>query len=143
VAALGLFEQASVAMLEIKGTSHVGARVSDRARAVAFYEKLGFVLRYTDPHEPVLVLRNADGVEVNLIVNAAAADRPSNVLMDVKEKYTGWTHVAWRVASIERTVQALRDAGIEITEGPKRLDKGVSCFIRDPDRNVIELRQED
>jgi len=130
-------------MLEIKGTSHVGARVSHRARAVAFYEKLGFELRYTDPHEPVVVLRNGDGVEVNLIVNAAEADRPSNVLMDVPEKYAGWTHVAWRVASIERTVLALREAGIEITEGPKRLGNGVSCFIRDPDRNVIELRQED
>jgi len=130
-------------MLEIAGVSHVGARVSNRARAVAFYEKLGFELRYTDPHEPVVVLRNREGVEINLIVNAPEADRPSNVLMDVPEKHPGWTHVAWRVSSIEKTVLALGAAKIPITEGPKRLGNGVSCFIRDPDRNVIELRQED
>jgi lactoylglutathione lyase len=130
-------------MLEITGFSHVGARVGDRERAVAFYQKLGFELRYTDPHEPVVVLRNRDGVEINLIVNAAETDRPSNVLMDVPQKHAGWTHVAWQVSSIEKTVAALAAAGIEITEGPKRLGNGVSCFIRDPDRNVIELRQED
>lgn len=130
-------------MLEIKGVSHVGARVSDRERAVAFYQELGFELRYTDPHEPVVVLRNRDGVEINLIVNATLAGRPSNVLMDVPHKHAGWTHVAWLVTSIEATTAALAAAGIEITEGPKRLGNGVSCFVRDPDRNVIELRQED
>jgi len=130
-------------MLEIKGVSHVGARVSDRERAVAFYQKLGFELVYTDPHEPVVVLRNRDGVEVNLIVNAGASDRPSNVLMDIPQKHAGWTHVAWLVSSIEETALALGAARIEITEGPKRLGSGVSCFVRDPDRNVIELRQED
>ena len=130
-------------MLQLKGVSHVGARVSDRERAIAFYRKLGFELVYTDPHEPVVVLRNQAGVEINLIVNAKQNDRASNVLMDIAEKHAGWTHVAWLVSSIEATALALSAAGIEITEGPKRLGNGVSCFVRDPDRNVIELRQED
>jgi len=42
---------------------------------------------------------------------------------------------------MDRTVEELKALGIEITEGPVRLGSGMSVFIRDPDRNVIELRE--
>jgi len=129
-------------VLEISGFSHVGVRVADAERAREFYAKLGFELCYTDAKDPVLVLRNATGVEINLIVNAVREADARNVLMDVPVKHAGFTHVAWSVASIDQTVSALKAAGIGITEGPVRLGDGVSCFIRDPDRNVIELREE-
>jgi lactoylglutathione lyase len=128
--------------LEIEGFSHVGIRVADAERACAFYAAFGFRLHYTDAKDPVLVLRNPAGVELNLIVNAARDAEAKNVLMDVPEKHAGITHFALRVASIERAVLGLRAAGIAITEGPVRLGDGVSCFVRDPDRNVIELREE-
>ena len=127
---------------EIAGFSHVGIRVADAEQACAFYEKLGFVLHYTDKKDPVLVLRNAAGVELNLIVNAVRRGEATNVLMDVPEKHAGITHFALRVPSIERTVAALGEAGIALTEGPVPLGDGISCFVRDPDRNVIELREE-
>lgn len=128
-------------MIRIVAVDHIGLRVADAKRSLAFYAQLGFSPVYYDEHDPVIVVRNDAQVEINFIVNAKAGD-PSNVLMDVPEKHAGYTHVALRVASIEETARTLAELGITITEGPKRLGDGLSLFVRDPDRNVIELRQE-
>ena len=128
--------------MRIDSVHHIGIRVSDERRAVSFYEKLGFRVVYRDPHEPVLVLETDAGVELNLIVNAAPGFDGKNRLMDVPEKVPGFTHVALRVASIEEAVAWASRAGIAITDGPKRLGSGISLFFRDPDANVIELRQD-
>jgi len=129
-------------MIRVVAVDHIGIRVADAQRSLAFYRRLGFAPVYYDEHDPVIVVRNEANVEINFIVNANPEHEPSNVLMDVPEKHAGYTHVALRVASIEDTVRALGDLGIAITEGPKRLGDGMSLFVRDPDRNVIELRQQ-
>ncbi len=127
-------------MIPVEGFNHIGIRVSDGARAVAFYRQLGFEPFFWDEHDPVVIARNEAGTEINLIVNANDANEGRNVLMDEPKKYAGHTHVAFDVASIEETVAALAEAGIPITEGPVVLGPGTSLFVRDPDGNVIELR---
>ncbi len=127
--------------IEIVGVDHIGIRVFDAARSEAFYAKLGFELVYSNAEAKVRILRNAQGVEINLIVNADASGEASNVLMDVPTKHTGYTHVALRVASVEATARALEALSIPISDGPVRLGNGVSLFVRDPDLNVIELRE--
>ncbi len=127
----------------ISAVSHVGIRVLDGARSEAFYDKLGFRVLARFPEGSVVILKNAAGVEINLIVNAVAAHDGTNVLMDDDlPKRAGYTHVAFAVDSIEDTVRKLGELGIEISGGPERLGPGLSLFVRDPDRNVIELRQE-
>lgn len=130
-------------MLSFAKWDHVGIRVSDRARAVAFYEKLGFAEVAHHPGPQVTLLRTPAGLEINLISNSTRAPLAldHNVLMDQPELLPGITHVALRVESISDTMAALSDAGIPLSGGPEQLGDGISIFVRDPDRNVVEMRE--
>jgi lactoylglutathione lyase len=124
----------------IERVDHIGIRVRDFERAMAFYRALGFELRHRVDFDDVAIIRNDRGVEINLILNAKE-DEP-NILMDVPVKHAGYTHVALHVASVKQTIDVLKANDIKITQGPVSFgeDGGVSIFVRDPDRNVIELR---
>jgi catechol 2,3-dioxygenase-like lactoylglutathione lyase family enzyme len=126
----------------ITGVDHIGIRVSDTQRALAFYGALGFDLVLKVEYDAVAILRNAHGVELNLILNANDLNGGRNILMDAPVKYPGYTHVALRVASVAQAMNALARHGIPISQGPVSFgaDGHVSVFVRDPDRNVVELR---
>ena len=128
--------------ITIEQVDHIGIRVRDFDTALAFYGVLGFKLAVKITYDAVAIIRNDVGVEINLILNGNAGDPQKNILMDVPEKYPGYTHVALRVASVSDTINALNEHGIVITQGPVSFgrDGHVSVFVRDPDRNVIELR---
>jgi lactoylglutathione lyase len=131
--------------IEIAAVDHIGVRVHDLDRAMKFYAVLGFTLEHKATNDAVAVVRNAEGVELNLVYNANADAGGNNILMDVREKYPGYTHVALRVRSIRSTIEVLRTHGVRITQGPVSFgrDGHVSVFVRDPDLNVIELRGRD
>jgi lactoylglutathione lyase len=129
-------------MKEIVGINHVGIRVTNLEQAREFYEQLGFVF-VVGPigPEPVAIMEHPSGININFIVNADARIA-KNILMDVTERYPGYTHIALDVNNIETIQENLNQLGIEITEGPITLpDGGVMLFIRDQDRNVIEFHQ--
>ncbi len=128
-------------MILIEKFDHLGIRVTDKARALAFYASLGFEIDHESDFDAVVIIRNAVGVELNLIVNGMDRGGGKNILMDVPEKHPGLTHVAFRVTDMNRTIAVLKETGTAITQGPVTFGDGhVSVFVRDPDRNVIELR---
>ena len=111
-------------MLDIVQVDHIGIRVSDRDVSLAFYAQLGFRALHDggfDQGHPV-ILQHPSGVVVNLL-GPSMAGAARNVLMDEPDKYSGYTHVALRVASLEATQTALAAAGIEITGGPDPLQR--------------------
>ena len=64
------------------------------------------------------------------------------MLMDIPEKYTGYTHVALEVTDMQSTQAYLESINYEVTEGPIVTPDGASfIFIRDPDKNVIEFHK--
>ncbi len=129
-------------MINIDRVDHIGIRVADLDRAMTFYRIFGFEEVRAADNDDVVVMRNVQDVEINIIFNANNANDDKNILMDVPDKYPGYTHVAFRVTSIAETVAALNENGIEITQGPVAFgaDGHVSVFLRDPDRNTLELR---
>jgi lactoylglutathione lyase len=132
-------------VIEISRVDHVGVRVQDLDRAMKFYGLLGFRLHAKAANDAVAIVRNEHDVELNLVYNANADAGGRNILMDVGEKYPGYTHLALRVSSIKAAIEALRANNIRITQGPVSFgrDGHVSVFVRDPDMNVVELRGRD
>jgi len=127
-------------MLNIQKIDHVGIRINDVKVSIAFYESLGFQKTldagFKDGH-PVIMCHPC-GVTLNLL-GPGNQDQDVNILMDVDEKYAGYTHIALRIESLADTRKTLKELDIEIT-GSFHFGESMSAvFIRDPDRNVIEL----
>ncbi len=129
-------------MKQITGINHIGVRVRSLEKARAFYEQLGFefIVGPVGP-EPVAVMLHPSGVNINFILNATSDASVSNVLMDLPEKHTGFTHIALEVDDLEAVQQQLAAREIPITETVELPDGAILIFIRDPDGNVIELHK--
>ncbi|WP_114286707.1 VOC family protein [Candidatus Halocynthiibacter alkanivorans] len=126
-------------MLDIRNFDHIGIRISDRDASVAFYELLGFELVADggfDEGHPLVMLHPA-GININLL-GLATAKAGTNILMDEAEKYPGITHLAVKVKDAEATEAFVTQNGIAIT-GRREFRGTSTIFIRDPDRNVLEL----
>lgn len=129
-------------MKEITRINHVGLRVKDLQTSRQFYEKLGFefLVGPVGP-EPVAIMEHPSGVNINFILNSTD-EKPTNVLMDIPDKHTGYTHIALEVTDLGSVQEFLKQNEITITEGPVTTPDGAMLiFIRDPDENVIEFHK--
>ncbi len=126
-------------MLNIESVNHIGIRIRDKDVSVAFYQSLGFDYVSDAGFEAghPIIMRHPCGVVINLLGPADVQDG-KNILMDVEKKHPGITHVALTVTSLEDAKVLLRAHDIPLT-GSFSFNGMSAIFIRDPDRNVIEL----
>lgn len=129
-------------MREITRIHHVGLRVRDLNLTRAFYEQLGFkfIMGPVDP-EPVAVMEHPSGININFILNASKDAFEKNILMDVPEKDTGFTHISLEITDRDQVEKRLAKLDVLITETVELDDGSVFFFIRDPDGNVIEFHK--
>jgi lactoylglutathione lyase len=126
----------------IMAYDHIGIRVSDKPRAMAFYQALGFVESDDFPLYEANEMLSADGVRINLIFNGARQPDAHNVLLDAPVKLPGMTHPAFVVDNLAALQAWLGEQGIRITQGPHAIGpRRIALFIRDPDGNVLEFNQ--
>lgn len=126
-------------MLKILNVDHVGIRVSDKTRSMRFYEEFGYRLisdtGFQQGH-PV-IMQHPSGLVLN-ILGPATEQSGVNILMDIDEKHPGYTHVALHIESVKDAEKLMEELGITIT-GRHKFNEINTIFIRDPDRNVVEL----
>jgi catechol 2,3-dioxygenase-like lactoylglutathione lyase family enzyme len=121
---------------------HIGIRVSDMNRSMAFYQALGFVETARFARYEANEMLSADGVRINLIFNATRAPEAHNVLLDAPIKLPGITHPAFITDDLQALQTWLEQQGIVITEGPHPIGpRRIALFFRDPDGNVLEFNQ--
>ena len=126
----------------ITAIDHFGIRVSDRPRAVAFYQRLGFRQSQDLPEFEANEMVNEQGIRINLIFNGARFKQGKNVLLDEPIKYPGFTHPAFVVADLMAFRDWCVDREIRVTEDIHAIGKRrIALFIRDPDGNVLEFNQ--
>ncbi|MDA1279483.1 MAG: VOC family protein [Chloroflexi bacterium] len=123
---------ASPSRIRILTVNHIGLPVTDRARCMRMYRDLLNI--NVIPHQidgnTLSWTEMPDGSMVHVI------DPPKKI----GPRGDGRQHVAFEVADIESTGEALENAGVEIVEGiGTRHDGQQFLFIYDPDGNRIEI----
>jgi lactoylglutathione lyase len=120
-------------------TLHVGLRVADPDRAVAFYTAVGYEVVGRVPETPagqltMLKLPGDDVVSIELVFDPGETDR---------DRGSGLSHLVIQVESMDATITDLRTKGIEVAdpESPDGSTDFLTTWITDPDGNRIELVQ--
>jgi lactoylglutathione lyase len=116
---------------------HTCYRITDPERSIAFYEALGFEKRRELP-----IREEA----INYFLGIPGKEQPEleltyNFGVDSYELGTAYGHIALTVDSMEATLAALAEKGIEPERPPYSVREGGSllCFVRDPDDYRVEL----
>jgi lactoylglutathione lyase len=118
-------------------TLHLGLRVADRARSLAFYEAVGYEEVGSVPETPLghltmLKLPEDEFVTIELVYPPGGDRSPGG---------SGLSHFVIKVESLGATVDALASNGIDIDEPELRHESNGprTAWITDPDGNRIEL----
>jgi len=118
---------AAEAVPRAMGISHILLQVTDLGRAEAFYVgTLGMEVKERSSlgdGRPLVVLREGLGLTPGTIPVGSARD---------------FDHLAFKAADVDALAWRLREAGVQVVDGPKATGYGRSVYFLDPDGRKIE-----
>jgi catechol 2,3-dioxygenase-like lactoylglutathione lyase family enzyme len=141
----------------IRGVHHISLATLDLDKCVYFYrDLLGMTLDRVsplapgwEPFETIVGLRNVTGqvaqfnlgnmnLEVFCYTEPAPKPGERRPACDV-----GIRHIAFDVTDISAEYQRLKAAGVDFISPPQHLAPGkcTSCYLYDPDGNIVELQE--
>ena len=125
----------------VKGYAHCALNVSDMEKSIEFYEKaLGFKRAFgmnkPETGEPWIVYLHAGG---NQFIELFYGGENYTEYNDAN---IGFSHLCFSVTDIHAIAEQITAAGYEL-DRPVRfgIDENWQCWVRDPDRNRVELMQ--
>jgi catechol 2,3-dioxygenase-like lactoylglutathione lyase family enzyme len=115
---------------------HLALRVTDMVQSRAFYEGLlGMKVVWEPDPDNVYLSAGADNLALHQI--------PAHELAGYRQHRQFLDHFGFIVASpleVNQWHDAMRQAGVPIIKPPTRhRDNSVSCYVSDPDGNVIQF----
>lgn len=118
-----------------EGIDHVGVRVADLGRAVAFYERLGFTNAYADDRGATLIAGNA---KLFLFANRPATPPAAAIRNGPLEHPARIDHITLLVADVDRVYADLRAHGVAFAGEPADQECGArSVGLTDTDGNNL------
>ncbi len=124
---------------------HASIRASNMDRSIDFYTKLlGLKLlsrteiRQTEAEIAFLQDPGGEGAKLELTLY-----REQKKFVQAEYEDRLFDHLAFEVKDMNKTIEAMRKAGVTITDEPYRLSPSgnLLAFVEDPDRTLIELIQ--
>lgn len=131
--------------VKVKCYAHIAVAVTDEAGALEFYAKFGFLEKARKSNICILSNPNTEEkFEIHLLLQPDVTytgpygkDTGINALMDMDDKkLPGHTHISFNVPSLPLTKEYLSVCTVHISG-----ERGnAAVFVRDVDRNVVELQ---
>lgn len=116
---------------------NVGVAVSDLARSLDFYRRVGFDVEDQDSGMPAAMLRAG---EARLWLFQTAAGSRERRRLELAGNPTGYDHVSFWVGDVDGACAGLSANGIEVESGPADQDWGYrAASLLDPDGNRLFL----
>ena len=122
---------------------HTSIRTSNIEKAIEFYSKflgLKLISRREIPQNDaeIAFLQDAEGKGATLELTFYRKQKKF-IQPDYEDRL--FDHLAFEVNNVDKTIDAMREEGVTITDEPFRLSPNGSliAFIEDPDGTLIEL----
>jgi lactoylglutathione lyase len=119
--------------------AQLGIAVTNIQQSQTFYQLLGFQTISASSNAP-LIMKNAGGLELQLLQSNLTETQSRNILMDYDDqKYPGHTHAALSVPNIQSTREYFESNGLVISGERNFGEKIMSIFVRDNDKTTFEF----